>query len=73
VRVLRNLEARARENGEHANAESLYRRALDVDPKDVDTLYNLADLVEEQKQDFVEAEQLYRVGVFNKSCFFLIF
>ena len=53
----RTLVTNAQDVGE---AESLYRRALDVDPKHVDTLYNFATLARDHKRDMGEAESLYR-------------
>ena len=44
----------------HAEAEQLYRRALALQPDHVDTLHNLASLLDEDLGGRTEAEQLYR-------------
>ena len=46
--------------GGRAQAAALYRRALDVDPSDVDVLYNLAVELSKTSCGHEEAAALYR-------------
>eukprot|EP00960_Hanusia_phi_P015870 467786-Hanusia_phi.AAC.3 len=49
--------------GDYAMAESYYKRALQIDPHHITTIYNYAGLLKTVRQDWDGAERLYKLAL----------
>jgi hypothetical protein len=53
------VQAKEGRSGSCQAAEVLYRKAMDMEPQSVDSMVNLAVLLNEEKRNVTEAETLF--------------